>query len=116
MFCKEKSVLLLDRKTQQIVKSYMPDRRTLEELKNVLFLFSDSTRLKMKSALSISTMCVSDLAKILCLNQTTISHQLRLLRTAGAVKCRRHGKVIFYSISNSKINDIMMWGIDYLGY
>ena len=116
MFCKEDSVLLLDRKTQTIVENYIPDAKTIEELKEFFYLFSDSTRLKMLSALSISSMCVSDLAKILSLNQTTISHQLRMLKSAGAVKCRRHGKVIFYSISNTKINDVMMWGIDYLGY
>lgn len=116
MFCKEESVLLLDRKTQQIVESYIPDTRTLDELKEFFSLFSDSTRLRMLSALSISSMCVSDLAKILSLNQTTVSHQLKLMKVAGAVKCRRHGKVIFYSISNPKINDVMMWGIDYLGY
>lgn len=116
MFCKEESVLLLDRKTQSIVEDYIPDGRTVEELVGFFNIFSDGTRLKMLSALSISSMCVSDLAKILCLNQTTVSHQLRLLRTSGAVKCRRHGKVIFYSIANPKINDIMMWGVEYLGY
>jgi DNA-binding transcriptional ArsR family regulator len=116
MFCKEESVLLLDRKTQQIVETYIPDTKTLDELKEFFCLFSDSTRLKMLSALAISSMCVSDLAKILSLNQTTVSHQLKMLKAAGAVKCRRHGKVIFYSISNPKINDVIMWGIDYLGY
>lgn len=116
MFCKEESVLLLDRKTQTIVQNYIPDSQTLDELREFFHMFSDSTRLKMLSALSISSMCVSDLAKILSLNQTTVSHQLKMLKTAGAVKSRRHGKVIFYSISNSKINDVMMWGIDYLGY
>lgn len=116
MFCKEESVLLLDRKTQTIIENYIPDTKTLDELREFFYLFSDSTRLKMLSALSISSMCVSDLAKILSLNQTTVSHQLKMLKNADAVKCRRHGKVIFYSISNPKINDVMMWGIDYLGY
>lgn len=116
MFCKDESVLLLDRKTQTLVEDYIPDTSTVEELVGFFNIFSDSTRLRMLSALSISTMCVSDLAKILCLNQTTVSHQLRLLRAAGAVKSRRHGKVIFYSISNPKINDVMLWGVEYLGY
>ncbi|MDD4002874.1 MAG: metalloregulator ArsR/SmtB family transcription factor [Clostridia bacterium] len=116
MFCKEDSILLLDKRTQTLVESYIPDKETLDELREFFYLFSDSTRLKMLSALSISSMCVSDLAKILSLNQTTVSHQLRLLKNAGAVKSRRHGKVIFYSIKNPKINDVMMWGIEYLGY
>jgi DNA-binding transcriptional ArsR family regulator len=116
MFCKQENVLLLDKKTQSVVENYIPDNQTVEQLKDFFFLFADSTRLKMLSALSITSMCVSDLAKILSLNQTTVSHQLRLLKNAGAVKCRRHGKVIFYSIKNNKINDVMMWGIEYLGY
>ena len=116
MFCKEESVLLLDRKTQRIVEDYIPDSSTVEQLVDFFNIFSDSTRVRMLSALSISTMCVSDLAKILCLNQTTVSHQLRLLRTAGAVKSRRHGKVIFYSVSNPKISEVMMWGVEHLGY
>lgn len=116
MFCKQDNVLLLDKKTQGIVENYIPDNQTLEQLKEFFFLFADSTRLKMISALSITSMCVSDLAKILSLNQTTVSHQLRLLKNAGAVRALRHGKVIFYSIKNDRINDMMMWGIEYLGY
>lgn len=116
MFCKEENVLLLDRKTQSIVENYIPDSKTLDGLSDFFNLFSDNTRLKMLSALSISSMCVSDLAKILSLNQTTVSHQLKMLKSAGAVRSRRHGKVIFYSISDPKINDVMMWGIEYLGY
>lgn len=116
MFCNEESVLLLDKRTQAIVENYIPDPRTLDQLREFFQIFSDCTRLRMLSALSISSMCVSDLAKILSLNQTTVSHQLRLLKNAGAVKSRRHGKVIFYSISNPKISEVMMWGVEFLGF
>ncbi len=116
MFCEQDDVLLLDRKTQAIVENYIPDARVLDQLKNFFQIFSDCTRLKMLSALSISSMCVSDLAKVLSLNQTTVSHQLRLLKNAGAVKSRRQGKVIFYSISNPKISEVMMWGVEFLGF
>jgi len=109
-------VLLLDKRTQNLIENYMPDKKALENLAEFFGVFSDYTRLKLLSALSISPMCVGDLAKILSLNQTTVSHQLKLLKTLNAVKCVRHGKIIFYSIDNTKINDMMMWGIECLGY
>jgi ArsR family transcriptional regulator len=116
MFCKEESVLLLDKKTQSLIENYIPDAATVAELADFFSLFSDGTRVRMLSALSMSAMCVSDLAKILGLNQTTVSHQLKMLKNAGAVKCMRHGKVIFYSIGNPLVSEVMMWGVEYLGY
>ena len=110
------NMLLLDKRIQSLVGSYLPKGQALEDLVNFFSIFSDGTRLKILSALSISPMCVTDLARILMLNQTTVSHQLRLLRTAGAVKANRQGKIIFYSIADNKINEIMLWGVEYLGY
>ena len=60
---------------------------------------SDVTRLKILSALTVSSMCVTDLSTLTALNQTTVSHQLRILRTARIVDCKRQGKVMFYSLS-----------------
>ena len=114
MLLKEENVMLLDKRTQSVVENYIPDEGTLEELKNFFALFSDNTRLKMLSALSISAMCVSDLSKILCLNQTTVSHQLKTLKSGGAVKAKRFGKVIFYSIASEKVHEVMMWGAEYV--
>ena len=70
----------------------------------------------MLSVLAISRMCVSDLAGILNLNQTTVSHQLRLLKNLGAVKMRRMGKVIFYSLKTELLNDVLLKGVEFLGY
>ncbi len=109
-------MLLLDRRIQGMVSSYLPKGKALEDLVDFFSIFSDSTRLRMLSALSISPMCVTDLARILQLNQTTVSHQLRLLRRGGAVTSSRQGKIVFYSIADQKINEIMLWGVEYLGY
>ena len=78
-------------------------------------VFADYTRVKILSALAISELCVTDISRILDLNQTTVSHQLRFLKSAGIVKCCRQGKVIFYSLTNDSINDVLLKGIEFLG-
>ena len=61
-------------------------------------------------------MCVSDLSEILDINQTTVSHQLKILRSTGIVNARRDGKTIYYSLANRIIPEIMRFGTLYLGY
>lgn len=68
----------------------------------------------MLSALAISEMCVTDLSRVLDINQTTISHQLRLLKNLGIVKSERQGKIIFYSLVNDTVNDVMLKGVEFL--
>ena len=109
-------VILLDKRMQGLVDDYIPDNDILAELVSFFGIFADLTRLRMLSALAISEMCVTDLSVMLNLNQTTTSHQLRLLRDLGAVKYRRQGKIIFYSLKNELINDILLKGVEYLGY
>ena len=59
---------------------------------------------------------VTDISRILDLNQTTVSHQLRFLKDTGMVKTDRHGKIIFYSLANDLVNDVMLKGVEFLGY
>ena len=108
--------MLLDKRMQQLVTDYVPDGEILDELVCFFTIFADYTRLKMISALAISEMCVSDLSKLLKLNQTTVSHQLRLLKNLNAVKTNRQGKVIFYSLRNEALNDVLLKGVEFLGY
>ena len=79
-------------------------------------IFSDYTRLKMISALAISEMCVSDISELLCLNQTTVSHQLRLLKNWGIVQGKRDGKIVFYSLTNELLSDVLLKGVEFLGF
>lgn len=109
-------ILYLDQRTQSLVSSYVPEDNLLSDLVNFFTAFSDATRLKMIAALSISEMCVTDLANILGINQTTVSHQLRLLKNIGAVSCKRDGKVIYYSLKNEMLGDLILKGVEYLGY
>ncbi|MDY6024368.1 MAG: metalloregulator ArsR/SmtB family transcription factor [Candidatus Borkfalkiaceae bacterium] len=108
--------ILLDRQKQSLVKDYIPDGEVLDELVGFFSIFSDYTRLRIVSALSISEMCVSDLSKLLKINQTTVSHQLRILKNLNAVKTKRQGKVIFYSLRSDALGDVLLKGVEFLGY
>ena len=108
--------ILLDKRLQGLVSDYVPSGEILDDLVSFFSIFSDYTRLKMISALAISEMCVSDLSTLLGLNQTTVSHQLRLLKNLNAVKTNRQGKVVFYSLRNETLNEILLKGVEFLGY
>ena len=108
--------VLLDRRLQTMVKDYFPKVEILDYLVCFFSIFSDYTRLRMISALAISEMCVSDISALLNLNQTTVSHQLRLLKNLNAVTTRRQGKVVFYSLRNEVLNDVLLKGVEFLGY
>lgn len=107
---------LLSKKSRELIENYVPQGEILDELVCFFSIFSDYTRIKMVSALAISEMCVSDLSKVLKLNQTTVSHQLRLLKNLNAVKTKRQGKIVFYSLRNDALNDVLLKGVEFLGY
>lgn len=108
-------LLLLDKRTQSLIEDYVPQGEILEGIVCFFSVFSDYTRVKILAALAISELCVTDLSKILSINQTTVSHQLRFLKSAGIVKSIRQGKIVFYSLTDERINDVLLKGIDFLG-
>ncbi len=108
--------ILVDKRVQSLIADYMPSGEILDDLVCFFSIFSDYTRLRIISALAVSEMCVSDIANLLNLNQTTTSHQLRLLKNLNAVKTQRQGKIVFYSLRNELIGDILLKGVEYLGY
>lgn len=95
---------------------YLPDDDSVRRIARFFALLSDPSRVKLLSALTISPLCVTDLATILNMNQTTVSHQLRLLRDLDVVACERQGKILKYKVANPKINEILLVGVEYLGY
>lgn len=95
---------------------YLPDNESTKKIARFFGLLADPSRVRLLSALAISPLCVTDLSHILKMNQTTVSHQLRLLRDLDIVECERQGKIIKYKIANPKINEILLVGVEYLGY
>ena len=108
--------LLLDRRTMSMVEDYVPQGEILTALVRFFSIFSDETRLRILSALAICEMCVTDISRVLDINQTTVSHQLRFLKDVGLVRADRHGKIIFYELVNEVVNDVLLKGVEFLGY
>jgi ArsR family transcriptional regulator len=105
---------VIDKHAEQTVREYIPRNATLHALSEFFSACSDATRAKIICALSISEMCVGDLSRILNINQTTCSHQLKLLRSAEIVSQRREGKIVYYSLKNRKIEDVLLAGVEFL--
>ena len=104
--------LLLTERSKKEVLNYLPNNDSIERLAVFFQNFSDGTRLKIISCLAMCDMCVNDLSTILNINQTTISHQLKYLKSQNLVTCKREGKIILYSLSSSKVNDLMLSAVN----
>ena len=89
------------------------DEADLNRVSEFFLLMGDNTRLNILIALNHQEFCVSDLVKILNMSQSTISHQLKLLRTAKLVKTRREGRAIYYSLDDEHIENIVGMAIEH---
>lgn len=96
------------------VRNEMPDETDIYNLADFFKVLGDSTRAKIISALDISEMCVCDLAVLLNMTKSAISHQLRALRQANLVKQRREGKVVFYSLSDDHVKFVFELGLEHI--
>ncbi|MDF2892176.1 MAG: transcriptional regulator, ArsR family [Clostridia bacterium] len=92
-------------------REIMPQEETLYDLAELFKVFGDTTRIKIICALFESEMCVCDIAALLCMNQSAISHQLRVLKQARLVKYRKDGKIVYYSLDDDHIKQIFDLGL-----
>ncbi|HEX2924370.1 MAG TPA: metalloregulator ArsR/SmtB family transcription factor [Chloroflexota bacterium] len=88
--------------------------RTAEGLAQTFDVLGDPTRVKLISALMTGELCVCDLATLLGLSQSAISHQLRLLRNMRLVKYRRDGRIVHYSLDDQHIRDLFLQGLQHV--
>ena len=86
----------------------------LNELADFYKVFGDATRIKILCVLLRSEMCVCDLAEMLGMTQSAISHQLRILKGARLVKYRRDGKTVYYSLADDHVREIIECGMEHI--
>ena len=96
------------------VTKVMPDEDQLMDLAEFFKIFGDSTRIKILYVLSQAEMCVCDIATLLQMGQTAISHQLRVLKQMRLVKFRRDGRTVFYSLADGHIQTILAQGMEHI--
>ena len=96
------------------VTDHMPDEDQLYDLAEVFKVFGDSTRIKILYVLFEAELCVCDIAQLLNMTQSTISHQLRILKQNRLVKNRRDGKSVFYSLADSHVKTIISQGMEHI--
>ena len=108
----ENKFLLLNESNKRDILGALPTESDILKLADYFQNFSDSTRIKILSCLSMMNMCVNDLSNVLGINQTTISHQLKQLKDQNLVSYKRDGKILIYGLTSDSVNDIMLYAIN----
>ena len=103
-----------DEKLIESITNKLPTEEELFDLSELFKVFGDSTRIKILMTLLESEMCVGDLANLLSLTQSAVSHQLRVLKQSHLVKFRREGKTIFYSLADDHVITILNQGLEHV--
>lgn len=96
------------------VREKMPDDDELYDLAELFKVFGDSTRMRILYVLFEAEMCVCDIAQLLNMTQSAISHQLRILKQSRLVKSRREGKQVFYSLADDHVARIVNQGLEHV--
>ena len=96
------------------MKNNIPEQEILFELADLFKVFGDSTRLRIMHTLFDSECSVGEIADTLNMEHSSISHQLRVLRTNKLVKVRRDGKQIYYSLDDDHVKKIIEMGLDHV--
>lgn len=99
----------------KIVNDTMPEETELYDLAELFKVFGDSTRIRILFVLFEAEVCVCDLAKVLNMTQSAISHQLRILKANKLVNSRREGKSVFYSLADGHVRTIIAQGREHIG-
>lgn len=93
----------IDRELVEKTKNAMPMREKVDRLADFFAIIGDETRIRILFALKENSLCVCDLANVLSMTKSSISHQLNKLKASGVVKCERNGKQVFYSLDDEHI-------------
>ena len=96
------------------VRDGMPEGKDFYDLANLYKMFADTTRVRILWALTREEMCVCDLAVLLGMTKSAISHQLKSLRLTNLVKFNKQGKIVYYSLADDHIKDIFEKGFEHI--
>ena len=96
------------------VMADMPDLRVLYDLSDFFKVMGDSTRIRLLWALEEAEMCVNDLAVLLDMTKSAVSHQLKILRTAKLVKAEKRGKNVYYSLADDHVKVVLEMALDHI--
>jgi len=96
------------------VNSIMPNENTFNNLADFFFLIGDTTRCKILFAIDQHEMCVCDIANVLSMTKSSISHQLSKLRRSGIVKCRKVGKEVYYSLDDDHVTEVFEVALNHI--
>ena len=96
------------------IEANQPDDEILYDLAELFKVFGDSTRIKILYSMFDAELCVSDIAGLLHLSQSSVSHQLRILKNSKLVKFRRDGKSVFYSLDDEHVRKILSMGMEHV--
>ena len=110
--CCEESQVHLD--AVERVRELLPPDERLYDLAELFKIFGDSTRVKILYALLEGELCVCDMAKLMEVTQSAVSHQLRVLKGSKLVKFRREGKTVYYSLADEHVIRILSQGMEHI--
>ena len=96
------------------VMNRMPDEDELYDLAELFKVFGDSTRIRILTVLFGEEMCVCDIAESLQMNQSAVSHQLKILKNAKLIKNRREGKLVYYALADDHVSTILAMGLEHI--
>ena len=96
------------------VRKDMPNENTFNNLADLFKLIGDTTRCRILFALDEREMCVCDIANVLSMTKSAVSHQLATLRRSGIVKCRRNGKEVYYTLDDEHIVKLFEIGLQHI--
>ena len=100
--------------TVKKIRGIMPDEDSLFDLAELYKIFGDSTRIKILYALFEAELCVCDIATLIGMSISAVSHQLRILKQASLVKFRRDGKSVYYSLADDHVRSILGQGMEHI--
>lgn len=100
--------------TVELVRAQLPPDEVVYDLAELFKNFGDSTRLKILYALLQHELCVQDLARLMDVTQSAVSHQLRVLKAGKLVKFRREGKTVYYSLADDHVIRILSQGMEHI--